>query len=62
MLKINVDRIGIANGKALLVKNLCITAGFTLLTIGLYADELCTDWMPVDELKERLKEHLSENK
>ena len=55
MAKIKLDHIGMANGKALLVKDLCVGVGCILLSVGLYADLFGTKWAPVDAVTEAMK-------
>ena len=53
--KPNADMIGIANGKALRVKDLCMGVGAILMVVGMYADLLGTNWAPIDVVKEEMK-------
>lgn len=53
--KPDADMIGIANSKALRVKDLCMYAGAILMVVGMYADLLGTNWAPIDAVKEEMK-------
>lgn len=57
--KINADHIGVASGKLLKVKDLCIGVGCILLSAGLYADILGTKWAPADKVKELMKNEVN---
>lgn len=62
MAKINFDNLGVANGKLLKVKDLCIGAGYALLGVGLLADIFGTRWAPMDKIEEELKKMTTEDK
>ena len=53
--KPDADTIGIANSKALRVKDLCMGVGAILMAVGMYADLLGTKWAPIDTVKEEMK-------
>ena len=59
--KPNADMIGIANGKALRVKDLCTGVGAILMAVGMYADLLCTKWAPIEKVKEEMKKETTKN-
>ena len=58
-IKFKFDHIGVANGKALVIKDLCVGVGCILLGVGLYADILGTKWAPMDSVKEAMKEEIN---
>ena len=55
------DHIGLANGKALQVKDLCMGVGAILMAVGMYADLLCTKWAPIEKVKEEMKKETTKN-
>lgn len=55
MAKFNMDHIGVASGKLLRVKDLCVGVGCILLSVGLYADMFGTRWAPMSAVKEAME-------
>lgn len=61
MTKRNLDHIGVASGKALLVKDLCMGVGAILLGIGMLADVHGTRWAPIEKVKEEMTKEVTKN-